>query len=120
MGDDCEETEFYYVGDAIDQLQTSIFVNSVRFATHTLQLAVYDVIKNESSKLKQVRELVKQFKKNPYRNAFSAQKRRKPFLDVPTRWNSCYEMVNCLFSQKQFIVDLISDNIEINITVRIY
>lgn len=98
-----------------DQLHSSIFVNSVRCASHTLQLAIHDVLKQYAEKIKEIRQIIKKLKKHPYRNAFSANSKRKSFLDVPTRWSSCYEMVNCLFTQKEFIVNLISEDRKLNI-----
>lgn len=100
----------------VDGLSSSAFVNSCRCATHTLKLAVLDVIKTKRSQVQEIRDFVKRLKKNPHRHAFDANKLKKAFLDVPTRWNSTYDMINCFVSQKQFIVDMVSKDSTFNIT----
>lgn len=99
-----------------EDIQVNLFVTSCRCATHTLQLCAIDVIKHHKENLQAIRDIVKKFKKNPYRNTFSANEKRKPFLDVPTRWNSSFEMINCLTTQKEFITDLISDDANFKIS----
>lgn len=84
-----------------EDIQGNLFVTSCRCATHMLQLCVIDyVVKHHRHNLQSIRNVVKKLKKIPYRNAFSANKNRKPFLDVPTRWNSSYDMIECLLPKE--------------------
>lgn len=54
-----------------EDIQVNLFVTSCRCATHTLQLCAIDVIKHHKENLQAIRDIVKKFKKNPYRNTFS-------------------------------------------------
>lgn len=99
-----EENDVY---EYTEQL-ISPLLSSVRCAAHTIQLSVHDVLKYYSEQLNKIREIVKKLRNNPYKNSFTLNGARKPFLDVITRWNSTYNMILCLNSQRQFITDLIN------------
>ena len=89
---------------------TQPILGSIRCAAHTLQLAVHDVSKGNIKELEDVKNIIKKLRTIPYVNLFAERKKRKPFLDVQTRWSSSYEMIHCLSTQKEFI-----ESIEINI-----
>lgn len=91
-------------------------VTSVRCAAHTLQLVVNDVIKHHKDELHECREHIKKLRTGTYKNLFATNNKKKPILDVPTRWSSTYEMVNCLLQQKEFVIEITGSDRKVNIS----
>lgn len=87
----------------------------MRCAAHDVQLSVYDVFKKKSVSvfLAKARKLVKILRAQPYGNTFRLDKTKKlPFLDGDTRWGSGYLMVDCLRQQKEFILSLLTPDLQ--------
>lgn len=84
--------------DEIDKAR--VLLGGVRCAAHTLQLTVHDCIKecNLKKHLVNVRSAVKVLRKFPFKASFKMEKKKLPFLDVETRWNSAFEMVSIISS----------------------
>ena len=83
----------------------------VKCAAHDIQLSVYDVFKKKSvaNFLVKVRKLVKVLRTQPYINSFKADKTKKlPILDGETRWNSAHVMVQRIADEKNFILSLLT------------
>lgn len=95
-------------------------LSSVRCAAHTIQLTAYDVLKSHKSEISEVRNIVKNLRVHPYRNSFKVHDKKKPFFDVPTRWNSSYEMVECIHNQKDFILTIISNDEQLKISDQLW
>lgn len=93
-------------------------VTSVRCASHTLQLVVHDVIKQYKNELSECREYIKKLRTGSYKNLFATNKKKKPILDVPTRWSSTYEMVNCLLEEKDFVIEITQSDPKVNISAK--
>lgn len=90
-------------------------LTGIRCAAHTVQLSVHDVLKKDSVAkfLAKTRKLVKTLRAQPYGNMFKFDKTKKlPFFDGETRWNSTHAMVDCLLQQQDFIIGLLSPNIQ--------
>lgn len=117
-----DDVSLYQESETNEQADSllSTILCSIRCCAHTLQLAVWDVLKTQGMFLTEVRTIIKQLRANPFRNVFALRTHRKPFLDVPTRWNSTYQMVKCLTDQKDFIMDLISGNTEVEISENLW
>lgn len=81
-------------------------VKSVRCAAHTLQLVVHDVIKHFKAEIQECRDFIKKIRTGTYKYLFAQHNKKKPILDVPTRWSSTYEMVKCLIEQKDFVIEI--------------
>lgn len=73
----------------------------VRCAAHTLQLAVYDVLKETAKEdISKIRLVVKSLKSSRFRRVGKLK------LDVVTRWNSLYNMMKSLLEQRTAMEDL--------------
>ncbi|XP_052565472.1 zinc finger BED domain-containing protein 4-like [Culex pipiens pallens] len=96
--------------DEIDKAR--VLLGGVRCAAHTLQLTVHDCIKecNLKKHLVNVRSAVKVLRKFPFKASFKMEKKKLPFLDVETRWNSAFEMVSYFKENETFIKDLLKSN----------
>ncbi|XP_034475527.1 uncharacterized protein LOC117782615 [Drosophila innubila] len=101
-----EDTDDSY-DDEEDELvhQVNVFsIASVKCAAHTLQLAVRDFFKNifNASLIDEARKLAKALRTPTYRLLISNEGLPQPFIDVPTRWNSTFEMLQRLLLFKNF------------------
>lgn len=83
-----------------------MFVQIVRCAAHTLQLAVNDAIKKSNLKelLDKARDAVKNIRKPTVLQHMKRMypKSKKPTLDVITRWHSLIDMLISLLACRQF------------------
>lgn len=102
--------------EIMDTLDDSIIhgtLRCVRCASHTLQLAVIDVLKLYESDLKKERQIIKNVRVGATRQMFVSLKIHIPPLDVPTRWNSTFIMVKSIYVNKAFYKSL-EDTIKIS------
>lgn len=78
-------------------------INAVRCASHTLQLAVLDVIKLPTVEnfIKEIRCVVKQMRNVKYLNYFTENSILYPPLDNITRWGSTYKMINSIAKNQE-------------------
>lgn len=99
------ETE---VNDAAIDVENSMqgvgILICVRCASHTLQLAVNDVLKVEKTAtyIKSIREKIKKAKSTTYKQIFELSKINIPPLDIVTRWNSTFLMIKSISDNKEF------------------
>ena len=76
---------------------------SIPCAAHTLHLAVDDFLKNTNeSFINKVRDLVKLLRAPNHKVELSQKNLRKPFIDVVTRWNSIYNILDRLLTLKDY------------------
>ncbi|XP_020296595.1 zinc finger BED domain-containing protein RICESLEEPER 3-like, partial [Pseudomyrmex gracilis] len=76
---------------------------SVKCAAHTLQLAVKDYLaENKIELIHHARQVVKTLRTSTFRYTLQHLHLRKPQMDVPTRWNSTYQMLERLLEHKDF------------------
>ena len=99
-GDDPEELS-KELRDLEYELSTQICV-TVRCVCHTLQLAVYDVMKNYKSYFNVIRRFVKNLRKSTHNDLFNHAAINKPPKDVCTRWSSTYNMIKCIVEHQEF------------------
>lgn len=95
------------------QLSTQICV-TVRCVCHTLQLAVYDVMKNYKSYFKVIRRYVKNLRKSTHNDLFNHAAINKPPKDVCTRWSSTYNMIKCIVQHQEFYRGLSVKTLKLN------
>lgn len=87
---------------------------SIHCSAHTLQLCVLYSLKTQTiqNQIIRARSAVKKLR-TP--NVLKYIKPLKPFIDIPTRWNSTYDMLKSLINLKDFYYDH-TDIIELNIS----
>lgn len=87
-------------------------VNCIRCAAHTLQLVVSDALKeaNLSAKISECRRLAVALRKPNICIQIKAQNKRMPKLNVPTRWNSSYDMIERLLELHEFCQNNANDS----------
>ncbi|CAI6375595.1 unnamed protein product [Macrosiphum euphorbiae] len=91
--------------------------SSIRCSAHTLQLCVLSSLKTPTiqKQISRARNSIKKLRTPNVLKCIKALKLRKPVIDIPTRWNSTYDMLKSLTNLKDFYYDH-SDIIEINIS----
>lgn len=84
------------------EFELSSILTVLKCAVHTLQLAVHDTMKalNMSANLNNVRNVIKKLRTPKYRQLHIENNANKVQLDVPTRWNSIYIMLDSLIANK--------------------
>lgn len=77
---------------------------SVRCAAHTLQLTVNDVLKKPTmiKKIAKTRKLAKKLRTPNIATILKNMGLKQAKLDMPTRWSSCYDMLERLLELKSF------------------
>jgi len=93
----------------IGHISDSGFVNSIRCAEHTLQLAIMDFLKIFESKrniLKKSAAVVKKLRNPSILALIKKENLNKPILHCVTRWDSTYKMLNRLLNLKDFCTNL--------------
>lgn len=90
---------------------------SIRCSAHTLQLCVLSSLKTQTiqNQISRARSAVKKLRTPNALKYIKSLKLRKPFIDIPTRWNSTYDMLKSLINLKDFYYDH-TDIIELNIS----
>jgi hypothetical protein len=94
---------------SIDKISKAI--SCVRCAAHTIQLAAHDVFKDEriNRKISIIRAISKRGRNPNISRIYKREEINIPILDVCTRWNSTYKMVECIFESKEFLKKLVDD-----------
>lgn len=77
-----------------------------RCASHTLQLAVGDVIKKNDPNIRRITDLVKETRKNKYCLYFEHKQASKAPLWSPTRWGGRFKMIESIVQQEKFYTEL--------------
>lgn len=100
------------VEDSVFDALTNLDISIVRCSAHTLNLAVQDVLKmpNVKDKIELIRSKIKKLRTPSFKNIISLHKMSLPTIDVPTRWNSTYMMVDSLCKHKSFYTTLLESN----------
>ena len=90
---------------------------SIRYSAYTLQLCVLSSLKIQTiqNQISRARSAVKKLRTPNVLKYIESLKLRKPFIDIPTRWNSTYDMLKSLINLKDFYNDH-TDIIELNIS----
>lgn len=91
-------------------------VNCIRCAAHTLQLAVFDVLKAAPIKINvdKCHKLAVALRKQLNLTKVIDSGYRQPILNMPTRWSSTYNMIERLVQLKVFCYDN-ADQPELNV-----
>lgn len=84
-----------------------------RCASHTLQLAVGDVVKKNDPHIRSITDLVKETRKTKYTLFFEHKQASKAPFWSPTRWGGKYEMIASIVEQEQFYIELAEEYKEI-------
>nr|XP_029711416.1 uncharacterized protein LOC115256668 [Aedes albopictus] len=87
-----------------------------RCASHTLQLAVGDIVKKNDPNIRRITDLVKETRKTKYTLFFEHKQATKAPFWCPTRWGNKYKMIESIVQQEQFYKELGEDYKEIDIT----
>lgn len=84
------------------EFELSSILTVLKCAVHTLQLAVHDAMKtlNMSTNLNFIRSVIKKLRTPKYRQLHVDNNANKVQMDVPTRWNSIYLMLQSLIVNK--------------------
>lgn len=101
---DGEDTSEEYLKKIQDDSPMAI-MTVVRCAAHTLQLAVYDSLKiTAKEEIAKFRTVAKNLKSTRYLDVLPRRIVIK--IDVVTRWNSTYTMIDSVLKQKKTLGDL--------------
>lgn len=94
-------------------LELNSILTVLKCAVHTLQLAVMDAMKklNLGGNLNYVRGVIKKLRTPKYRQLHLDNNANKVQLDVPTRWNSIYIMLESLICYKEIYKSLYGSKI---------
>lgn len=84
-----------------------------RCASHTLQLAVGDIVKKNDPNIRRITDLVKETRKTKYTLFFEHKQATKAPFWCPTRWGNKYKMIESIVQQEQFYKELGEDYKEI-------
>lgn len=92
-------------------------VNCIRCAAHTLQLVVTDAIKesNLANNINECRKIAIALRKQTISAKLKSENLRLSKLNVPTRWNSTYDMIDRLIELKEFCMDNRVENVEFDV-----
>ncbi|XP_060868553.1 uncharacterized protein LOC132943531 isoform X2 [Metopolophium dirhodum] len=95
------EMETLHLGD-------STIFTGMRCVAHTLQLAVFDTLKdsNITNILTKVRALVRKLRNQTYIFILKKEGLKMPILDCNTRWHSTFDMLDRTISLKSFIQNM--------------
>lgn len=97
-----DEFEEYKIANEEEHFQVLSVFSVIRCAAHTLQLAIFDALKELRVEftINEIRKIVHKLRSSKFNAAFSQLKMKKPKLDVCTRWNSLYLMFQSLLDNK--------------------
>lgn len=98
-----EHSEFNEINRLIDiEKKSNYLIRTIRCAAHTIQLAVWDVIKNSDlqTKIKKFRDLAVALRTPTHRALLERNNEKTALLNNVTRWNSTYEMLKRLVELK--------------------
>lgn len=95
------------LNETVSLFQSNVMVNTIRCAAHTTQLAVLDAIKALAieKQITECRKVAMALRKPSNHMKLESLKLRKAILNVPTRWNSTYDMLERLKDLKPFCDD---------------
>ena len=95
---DIKEYESFVIAD-----NTFENIQLIKCGCHTLQLAIHDSLKGNHRFIGQVREVVKVLRNPLYRGILKNVNLPIPKIDIITRWNSTYYMIESVLVLKDFI-----------------
>lgn len=93
----------------IDINLSNDFITTIRCASHTLNLAVCDLLKHIKQIREKVRTVVKKIRTPTLLNLLRIQNLHKPILDCVTRWGSTYKMFKRILELKAFCCESSKD-----------
>jgi len=87
----------------------------MRCVAHTLQLAVFDTLKdsNITNILTKVRALVRKLRNQTYIYILKKEGLKMPILDCNTRWHSTFDMLDRTISLKRFIQNMSGNDLKL-------
>lgn len=87
----------------------------MRCVAHTLQLAVFDTLKdsNITNILNKVRALVRKLRNQTYIYILKKEKLKMPILDCNTRWHSTFDMLDRTITLKSFIQNMSGNDLKL-------
>ncbi|XP_065073639.1 uncharacterized protein LOC135697730 [Ochlerotatus camptorhynchus] len=113
-GHQCNEKEIELLDSLASEFDPLLCLT--RCASHTLQLAVGDVVKKNDPNIRRITDLVKESRKNKYCLFFELKQASKAPLWSSTRWGGRYKMIESIVQQEKFYTELAQDYKEIEIT----
>ncbi|KAL4092039.1 hypothetical protein QTP88_026613 [Uroleucon formosanum] len=121
---DCLELENLVTAVVFDQF---LMTTCVRCAVHTFQLSVNDTLKERSISdiLSKARKVAKSLRAQTYAAWLKIEGLKHAILDIETRWNSTYNMLNrllelriiCIVNAKKLLNDHDWDSIQSLVSV---
>lgn len=99
-----DEPEEVLISDAI--------LEGVRCAAHTLQLAVYDVIKSTGfkKKMEYVKKIAATLRTKKWRHIFKVHRKSIATLECDTRWSSAYLIVEYFMEHRDFLQTVLKND----------
>lgn len=110
-GHQCDEKEIELLDSLASEFDPLLCLT--RCASHTLQLAVGDVVKKNDPNIRRITDLVKESRKNKYCLFFELKQASKAPLWSSTRWGGRYKMIESIVQQEKFYTELAQDYKEI-------
>ncbi|XP_046809503.1 zinc finger BED domain-containing protein RICESLEEPER 2-like [Lucilia cuprina] len=98
-----DEDDIDVTGPSQIESNLESILSIVRCAAHTIQLAANDVIKTLTSEIEECRKIAKNLRTSVRSGNDEIS---LPCLDVVTRWNSTYDMLNKILSLKEYIENM--------------
>lgn len=96
----CNEKETALLNALADEFGPLLCLT--RCASHTLQLAVGDVVKKYDAEIRKITDIVKETRKNKYSLDFEHEKVAKAPLWSPTRWGGKFKMIESIVRNEKF------------------
>ena len=91
-----EAAEFNRSEEIVEKMSGMSWLNCMRCAEHTLQLAAKDFLKSKLTLVAKAREVAKGIRTPTIRRILRQEDLPMPIIDVVTRWGSTFDMLNSI------------------------
>ena len=90
-------------------------ITAIRCAAHTLQLAIYDFLKQEkiSTITEKARKIVKKLRTPLLQSTLSVLSKKNAILDCTTRWNSTLDVLERLHELKEYCNEINDEDLKL-------